>query len=453
MIKYDTKFKFTVVETYPLPQCLEGATFNILDNKCYLCFGFCGGWEGWGDRVRPRWKVNTHPKTSYTRGFSNFLFVMDLSSQLWSSYILPLESRSNLDSIIVDNNLLLAGGYSYTPLTQDELQYYKKNSINLPTKKDIFTKNDGCIINFNEINHNKIGFKNLNIGKSLTEHSIVKNPINNDIYILNGAQYTEQAFKTNDKMFINRYYLDNKGDFTRDKNIQFADFKGTLRFASNCFIVNNFIYMLGGCSSTDEYNKHKGYTESSLANVLDCWRYDISNNTWLQLNDFPLAMSYQKGKLYKNKYYIFVGGVCYNTSINLKKIQSSDLITKNYPASHRDLFRYNGISSLKNDGGPGVGCDIDFKNQHSNMIVIYNIETDSYTVSKNTLPLNISAAPVEIVGDFLYIGGGEAGVNKIKSGNTKYFFGIQLGCMIKIKISELITEFNLHQKYLKNVIS
>ena len=41
MIKYDTKFKFTVVETYPLPQCLEGATFNILDNKCYLCFGLC----------------------------------------------------------------------------------------------------------------------------------------------------------------------------------------------------------------------------------------------------------------------------------------------------------------------------------------------------------------------------------------------------------------------------
>jgi len=453
MIEYDTKFKFTVVETYPLPQCLEGATFNILDNKCYLCFGFCGGWEGWGNRIPPHWRVNTHPKTSYARGFSNKLFIMDLSSQLWTLHPLPMESRSNLDSIIVDNNLLLAGGYSYTPLTQQELQYYEINSINLPTKKDIFTKNDGCIININGNNHNKISNKKINIGKSLTEHSIVKNPINNDIYILNGAQYTEQAFKTNDKMFINKYYLDDKANFTRDKNIRFAEFKGTLRFASNCFIVNNCIYMLGGCSSTNEYNQHKGYTESSLANVLDCWRYDISNNTWLQLNDFPLAMSFQKGKLYKNKYYIFVGGVCYNTSINLKKIQSSDLITKNYPASHRDLFRYNGISSLKNDGQPWLSCDIDFKNQHSNMIVIYNIETDSYTVSKNTLPLNISAAPIEIVGDFLYIAGGEAGVNKIKSGNKNYFFGIQLGCMIKIKISELITGFNLHPKFLKNVIS
>lgn len=400
----------------PLPQCLEGAAFNIYNDKIFIAFGFCGGFAGWGDRVPPKLRENTNKWVSYKRGFYNDLFIYDLSKNKWTkqSIKLPIEPRQNANSIILNEHLIILGGYSYQALTEKELEYFNKNNLKLPSKNKIFTKNDGLLINLNKnffLDPSK-NIKKIYMQEPLTDYNIIKDESNNDIYILNGATYETTAFKVLEKFNIIKYNVDNSFNLIKDINFSSERFPGTLRFASNCFFKDGNIYILGGCTTSKNENNFKGYIETELCNVLDNWKYNIIKKKWTRLRDIPIPICYNKGDLYKNKYYIFIGGVTYKKT----KIMNKESYSVCYFSQEQICkFPFNGISTLKDKNWRLYKDEEMFNSQHSNMIIIYDIQNDKFMISDFVLPINMSAGPVSIYKDYLYIGGAEAGVNIIGS--------------------------------------
>ena len=60
-------------------------------------------------------------------------------------------------------------------------------------------------------------------------------------------------------------------DYQNDRWTQMADFPGTPRASSTCFIIGNKAYVTGGSSYGDN----------------DLWEYDTSNDTWTNKADYP----------------------------------------------------------------------------------------------------------------------------------------------------------------------
>lgn len=179
---------------------------------------------------------------------------------------------------------------------------------------------------------------------------------------------------------------------------------------------------MSGLKTLEDTNNDKGYVQYTLANVLDNWKYDIINDTWYRISDFPIPYVNQSSIQYKN-YIIFFGGIQFNTSVDNDKVIDTDKI---YTSIN---FPYHGISTIKQ-------ANFDQASTHlaSNLILVYNTITDKFYFSNITLPINISRPGITTDNEYVYIVGGELNPSLLNN----IYYGNCSALMIKIKINDIL---------------
>lgn len=380
------------IEITKMPDLLLGsqsAATGILNNKIILAGGFqCGLNTSMCPSI---YRYNINPKTSFKRGFIKNIYIYDISKGSWTKGDeLIIAPRQCSYSIVLGNKFYVWGGYSYTPLDEKELRYYKENNIKLPSKGGIYTYSDGICIYFknNKLIQEKID--NSLIFSSNTK--IINVPEEKKIYFFGGGYYnrlgTDTNIKFNDiKVGCSFYSLSYDENFNIIKNpINYEErFKGTSRTNHCCFKVNNFIYVIGGLTTNKKINTTKGYPEYSSLNVIDNWKYNLTTKKWSRIANIPMPISNFGGVNYKNKL-LFFGGCRYNLStidntiINNKTIINNTLERK-----------YNGISTVKNNFKNKDTQSSTYNWYFSNMILEYDIINDNFQISENELPFNTSS--------------------------------------------------------------
>ena len=272
---------------------------------------------------------------------------------------------------------------------ESELKYYKEEKINLPSKKDVFTHSDGLCI---YPGGNK--FVQINITNFFsTMSSVINVEEEQKIYFIGGAYYNKHSYDTCKvmngmpigKSFFSLSYDDNfdiiEGSFKIEKI-----FTGSGRYSPSCFKINNFIYVIGGCSSGKVKTKYKGYSEYVPLNVIDNWKYNLETKKWTRISNLITPICNFGGINYKNDKIILFGGTRYNESIlDNKIIHTSKLINKSIER------KYNGISTMQNVHylpGRYRGRLSTYNYYFSNLIIIYDIKNDAFSISNDILPIN-----------------------------------------------------------------
>ena len=165
-----------------------------------------------------------------------------------------------------------------------------------------------------------------------------------------------------------------------------------VRTVHNEFKINKFIYVIGGCCSGKPETKHKEYPEYVPLNVIDNWRYNLETKKWTRISNLITPICNFGGINYKHDKIILFGGTRYNNSIiDSKIVNSLKLINKSIER------KYNGISTMQNvhhlpSRYRGRRSTYDY--YFSNLILIYDIKNDTFSISNDTLPVNTNLPKV-----------------------------------------------------------
>lgn len=411
----------------------EDHTCDIINNQIILTGGFqCGLFK----TMCPRELIKfVNPKTSFERGFVKNIYGYDLEKNKWTDYgNLNIKPRQGNFSIVLGNKLYLWGGYSYQPLSEEELRYYDKNKISLPSKEKIYTYSDGLCLYFDD---NKLVQKNINNLPVFSCNSSVVNDIENKkIYFFGGCYYDSYGFDTSKisfnieigKLFYSLSYDENCNLIDESFTIC-EEFPGTSRHQSNLFKLDDYIYLIGGTASIKKINKEKGYPEYTSANVIDNWKFSLKLKKWIRISNTITPICNFKGINYNNKKIIFFGGIRYNISVIDNDIFDTwKIINKDYEK------KFNGISTIENKYTNKDSQSSSYNYYFSNMILIYDIELDKFFISNYTLPANINIPLCCSDKNNVYICGGELNpslINNVYYGNNSSLF-------LKLKIKELL---------------
>ena len=407
-----------------LLQASEDHSIGIINNNIIYYWGFSSGYTERREQINLIPYINNI--SSHTRGFYNGVYSYSIKDDKWSKLgeISIKEPRQKSCYITLGNRLYSFGGFSYTPLSVEELNEFK-NIMYLPQKKNISTYNDGIYLTYD---NNKLV---INTTKSLPYPllgcGLVNYPKDKKIFFINGCIYDTLSFDTN--YLINHIQIGKSFFYWRyDSNHNILDkttylqFDGTARFYTVTHILDDFIYVMSGLKTLEDTNNDKGYVQYTLANVLDNWKYDIINDTWYRISDFPIPYVNQSSIQYKN-YIIFFGGIQFNTSVDNDKVIDTDKI---YTSIN---FPYHGISTIKQ-------ANFDQASTHlaSNLILVYNTITDKFYFSNITLPINISRPGITTDNEYVYIVGGELNPSLLNN----IYYGNCSALMIKIKINDIL---------------
>jgi len=390
----DLSFSITVMD-----DMLKGSqdhTINIINDTILLTGGFQSGIPSkGGEYPNIRGKFNMkwlNPKTCFRRCFIDNIYSYNIKENNWKYLCkLNISPRQGSYSIVLGNKLYVWGGYSYTPLSDDELKYYKENKINLPSKKDVLTYSNGLCIS---VDNNNLLQKKIDIPNFFsTMTSVVNVEEEQKIYFIGGAYYNTYSYDIFipmngmpiGKTFFSLSYDDNfniiEGSFKIEK-----EFTGSGRYSPSCFKINNFIYVIGGCSSGKVKTKYKGYPEYVPLNTIDNWKYNLETKKWTRISNLITPICNFGAINYKNDKIILFGGTRYNESIlDNEIIHTSKLINKSIER------KYNGISTLQNLHylpGRYRGRLSTYNYYFSNLIIIYDIKNDAFSISNDVLPIN-----------------------------------------------------------------
>jgi pseudaminic acid biosynthesis-associated methylase len=408
-------------------RCIEGNVLVCHKDTIFDTFGFCGGHEGWGTR---QWAGLMPRGISAERGFFNNGLMYNEMHGISSIDKLPIKPRQNSGHVLIDDILYILGGFSYTPLTVEELQRCKI----LPSKKGVYTYSDGvcCKLGDNSL----LPLNEISLPIPISDFGMVYHKASKMIYIVTGCNYDSNSFNCNETIpaydnvpigcvFL-RFSISEDRQLVEDE-VSPCKFPGTPRFMSNVFIRDDCIYVIGGVSvAGGMVDGSKGYDEWLYSNVLDSWRYCIKKDEWTRLHDYPIAMSCQGHVLYQDKYAILLGGVSYNkTAIMNNVVDTSELRKKK-----DKRFPFNNVSSIQLQHPVSDTMSSQYNKYCSNMIVVYDTERDLYEVSDIVLPFNMSSPKAVIKDDVLHIVGGEANPTLLYG----QFYGINLGCMLRMKV-------------------
>lgn len=417
-------------------QGIQDNNLETIGDNLFSFNGFCSGSNYFHRTFRRNKKKNKenikmlskiNKLTSFKRGFYNSIYKYSIKKNKW--YFmgdLPIKPRQCASSININNKIYIWGGYSYTPLTEKELNELKI----LPQKKEIKTFNDG--ICFEYIN-NKVCFKNIpKLPYPLANFNMIY--LEKKIFFFGGSIYSKYGYDTN--LLINNEKI-GKGFFkiNLDENdniigdFEFINnFPGTDRMSSIFFEHNNDLYIIGGSSIYSKKTNEKGYSELTPTNVLDNWNYNICDNKWKRLKDLPFFLVQQGFVKYKNKYVIMIGGVKFNYSKYLEEIFESD---NNKFKKFDFKLKYNGISDIKDIRHFPKKYTNSYNKYFSNLIIIYDIKNDTYLLPNKRLNININQPSISLHNDDIYIYGGEANATYIND----LFYGIHLSLIYKLNIN------------------
>ena len=370
-------------------------------------------------------------KTSYERGFIKDIYSYSFKNDIWTKCCeIPIKPRQCGNSIIIGNKMYIYGGFSYLPLTINEIKELNKNNLQLPCKTDIYSYQDGLCIYYenNILKYNKVP----HMPYPLVGFGIVNYEKLKKIYFINGSIYDFKSFNVlieyNNIPVGSTFYTMNYDENNNiiENSVEYINnFPGCQRMNASTHIINDYIYVISGSNTNiSNTNKYKGYEEYTYNNVIDNWKYDIINNKWSKIADFPIPMCHASSVVYKNRYIIHIGGVKYNTSfINNKIVQTNTL-------QYDKIFQYNDISTIENKFITVESTANQYNWYFSNLIIIYDSIEDKYTISKDTIPININIPKLVIHNDSIYIVGGEG--NPILLNDI--YYGNCLSLMLKLDI-------------------
>jgi len=166
--------------------------------------------------------------------------------------------------------------------------------------------------------------------------------------------------------------LDNLSAGWRDMgSLPFTPLVGSA-FAS----VGQSTYVFGGYECWTENNQRQ------IKQYATAWRYDFITDTWTRLADFPGTASGWCASPYKNTIVLLGGGI------------TLDLHGVNVP------YRTNHILEPGTPRQRLIGA-------YSDLVFVYDIETDAYCLMEDQLPLGPNDLRCTICGNTIYAAGGE----------------------------------------------
>jgi len=122
---------------------------------------------------------------------------------------------------------------------------------------------------------------------------------------------------------------------------------------------------------------------------MDNWKYNLETKKWTRISNLITPICNFGGINYKNDKIVLFGGIRYNDSvIDNKIVPSSKLINKSIER------KYNGISTMQNIHSESGGQNSTYNYYFSNLILIYNIKNDTFSISNDTLPINTNLPKV-----------------------------------------------------------
>ena len=171
----------------------------------------------------------------------------------------------------------------------------------------------------------------------------------------------------------------------QDKGKQpFASLSGSA-FAS----IGDSAYIFGGYECWTEDNKRK------IQNYATVWRYDFDKDIWTQLSDLPFILHGMSAVPY-GKHIIIMGG-----AIKLE-LMGTDTHYHTFPVIDK------GQKSQRMVG------------DYSDLVLVYDTETDSYELMQNRLPIGNADNRATIIDKTIYVAGGET-VDPILSNTSNAF--------------------------------
>jgi N-acetylneuraminic acid mutarotase len=381
--------KLTIKKKKDLLQGIQDSIICQFDDYIFLIGGFCCGPDD-----RPQLiKHLANPKTSYKRGFFNDIWRYSISKNEWI-YIGKLECmkpRQSHFSEVVDNKVYIFGGFSYTPLSEEDLEYYEVNNISLPTKSEMCTFSDYFCLEYNN------GFLNL-IDKGLLPYPISYSKckyFNGKLYIFGGCVYltsyiSVEMNNTGKRLLVIK--LDDNGLILKNNFEIIESFPGTPRYGLNLELINNQLYIFGGSySSKENIHTDKGYVENTEYNVIDNWKFDLVKNKWEEIPRFPFTITYPSSIEVDNIIYFF-GGVKFNQSLYKNEINNDEIsidtteIWLDYKSKEKV---YNGISTIPLLLTDGLYARKQFNGYFGNIIFSYNLKNKKFFI-QGELPLQVS---------------------------------------------------------------
>ena len=144
IIKKD--FNSPYLDIHFLEQMIQGSedhSIGIIDDNIIYFWGFNSGIsDNTCKKQAPTEFKSFAEKKYHTRGFYNGIYKYSIKNNNWNKIgITPLNlnNRQGSSYITLGNIIYSFGGYSYTPLSDIEINEYKKKNIQLPSKQNIAT--------------------------------------------------------------------------------------------------------------------------------------------------------------------------------------------------------------------------------------------------------------------------------------------------------------------------
>ena len=386
--KSPIRLKYSYYNT--LPQGLQDNGGGYINGHIISIGGFCGGNNAFG-----------YAYCCGIRGFLGGGWSLKLDStnkQCWKNLAAPFPGKPrqgvNCASVENTNSLYCWGGFSYTPLkvsaAKDKIKTKKSNAYGFVDGYKLTVSND------DKFKWTKLPDLPTSQG-SFSQMIACQNGDEKHIFVFGGSDYDSNQFHTNwDRNkenkglagFLWQYNIPSSdGDDTRPQHeawTRLPNLPGTPRFIHLAMCVKDTIYVIGGATEGTSFGD-----TNTFKSVIDNWKFSLTTKTWTRLADTPAMFGNSRApsKVYKDRYIFLVGGYGYKSAVvnNIVKTQEE--------------LKYTGMPYLNNDVNIWA---------YSNGVMVYDILKDQFFWT-DPLPIGNNYPLVSIVGDELYVIGGETG--------------------------------------------
>ena len=411
----------------PIAAGIQDAALNRLMDNLVICNGFQTG-RICSSNLTFNSKDKLCKESKYIRGFKDFIQIYNIKNQDCSVIKSIISRRQSSLSVKIDDSIYIWGGFSYTPLTDHELNTLKS----IPQKKDIATYIDSYEI---KIDKGKLSQKKIasNLPYPICDGRVINHK--DKIFFLGGGIYKypygfSTNFVVNNNITIGKgfFYMlyDKKNKKIKDEIIYLNNFPGIERMNHIFFEHKDFLYVMGGTNISDDVDRSKGWSEYVPNNVIDNWKYDIEKNKWIKLENMPFLLTGSGYIKYKEKYLVIIGGCKYNNTIleNNKKVKTCNIENNFFDFK----LEFNNISDIKMEKKKnGVSS---YNYYFSNIIIIYDIENNKFMLPSKRLDFNINNPKLVTHNDDIYIITGE--MNPVLLNDVYYGEHPSLVCKLKI---------------------
>ena len=423
-----------------LMQGIQTTVSVNFDDYIFYIGGFCGGKqpEQANDEIGSFWDY-ANPETSHKRGFFNDIWRYSIKENKWENMgeLKEMKPRQSHSLIKIKNKIFIMGGFSYSPLSFEEIKEYKENNIPLPDKSDTYIFADYFCL---EYNNGNLVFKN----KGYLPGQVLKPSLkyyNNKIYLFSGSDHDDLAFENcKNKIIVNKILILNIiNEYSLHYNNEFIDIPGTTnRGYFSCELYKDNIYIFSGISKTEKIIQY-AQKKNEMVNVIDNWKYDLINKKWEIIENIPFIITNTSSVILNNKIYFF-GGAKLKNSIFKNKINNNynslneTKIWKDYDPNNKKKI-YNGISSLELIKDKSFYSRSLYNGYFGNIIFSYNIDEKKYKI-EGELPLQC-AVPIltkyynkKKNKNYIYFSGNECNFQLINN----YYYGVHSSLFLRIEI-------------------